>query len=224
MATVTFRDYQRALLIPAIADPVGQDWATAFGLLKDGVAEGFLECARVGNIRTAPSDALPYHGADRKLERGPGEDDLTYAIRLENAWESYKWAGTDKAVLDALAILKLTAHIKRNNQWDWDGHPGNVTGYWARMWPVITAPSSWTGPAICGGGGVCGTGLMCGITGATVDQIQFIRRVVLKWTGSHALIPQIIVLLGGAHLCGDGGVCGAGLVCGTGAAAYLEGW
>ena len=124
--------------------------------------------------------------------------------------------------IDQLAAMGLTVRAKRNNQWDWDGHPGNVAPWWARMWLIVDPPNTFGPALICGGSAIAGDGSLCGMTGVTDAMVQQIRRLALKWTSSHVLLVNEIVVISGA-ICGDGHVSGDGTICG-GEAAYLEGW
>lgn len=74
------------------------DWEQRFvvvvGSLLDILADGATYALQCRFIDYAPSDALPYLGRDRKLERGPNEPDATWRARLFAAWDSWAWAGT----------------------------------------------------------------------------------------------------------------------------------
>lgn len=221
---VRFVDYQPSLCPPVLLHKWGLRWNQAFGLLKDTVNEGATQATYARFVTKAPSDGLKFIGAERGFDRGPFEADDSYRTRLGNAWTSWSWAGGDKGEIDAIAVLTYTAHCIRNNQWDWDGHPGNVTYYWARHWPIIVG-TGWGNEGSWGDGGApWGDGGLWGLSGATSGQVQTLRKVVKQWTSSHALIPFILVLLSG-ELWGDppGGLWGDPGSWG-GVLAQLEGW
>lgn len=63
----------------------------------------------------APSDALEKIGVERKMPRGPGETDASYAARLLAAWDTWPWAGTAFGVLSALKVAGYTAEVRIQN-------------------------------------------------------------------------------------------------------------
>lgn len=222
-----FRDYQPGLLPAWLQGRWGSAWATAFGVLKDSVGESLRQASQARITRVAPDDALQAIGEETGIERGPSELLATYRGRLLKPFSTARERGTDLGIVDVMTGIGYTARCKRNNQWDWDGHPGNVSGYWARMW-VIFDPGGhpFSPPPTCGSGLMCGSApptTLCGIVGATLDVIAQIRRLVKKTRDSMVqVVHEIIVFV--APLCGDGGlVAGGGSPCGA-KAAYLEGW
>lgn len=217
-----FRVYQPGLLPPWM-DEAGRDWATAQGLLKDALLEAVTAAVAARRASDCPEDALPRLGEDSQIERMPGESSASYRARLRERFPTWQASGTDLGVLLQLEAAGLSVRAKRNNQWDWDGHPGNVAPWWARMWLIVDRPNSFGPPLVCGGGAVCGDGSICGMTGGSLELVAAIRRLAKKWTSSHVLLVNVIVMTGDGWLCGDGHTSGSGGVCG-GSAAYLEGW
>jgi hypothetical protein len=216
-----FSDYQAGWMPPWM-DESGRDWATAFGLLKDVVRSGARNAVAAGRIGDAPDDALPFAGADSQIEQTPGETLVNYSARLQKRWQAWAESGSDAGPIDQLAVMGLTVRAKRNNQWDWDGHPGNVAPYWARMWLIVDQPNPFLSIPKCGDGHVCGGGQLCGLAGATSDHLWQLLRLARKWTSSHVLLVNVIAVVSG-RLCGDaGGACGDGYVCG-GDAVYFDG-
>lgn len=217
-----FRVYQPGLYPPWLLEKgAGRDWGEAFGLMKDAFAAAATEAVRARFTSTCPEDALPYKGDDSQIERMPAESTATYRARLEGRWSAWEASGTDLGPTLQLAAMGFSIRVKRNNQWDWDGHPGNVAPWWARMWVIVDQPNPFVVGPVCGDGHVCGAGQLCGIDGTSADVVQQIVRLTKKWTSSHVQIPAIVVVLSG-HLCGDGHVCGDGSVCG-GETVNLEG-
>lgn len=217
-----FRDYQAELAPTWLQRRWGSAWLTSFGLLKDGIVESARQAARAVIIDRAPDDALVYIGQDRDLERVPDESDADYRARLREAWNIWEGAGTDAGIIAAFATLGITAHVRRNNQWDWDGRPGNIATYWARMWIVLDVHPFTSAPT-CGAGPVCGDGSICGLSGASLEYVQATRRAGRKWKSSHAwalLIVPTQTTLFPTKICGDGAICGDGSICG-GDAAYV---
>jgi hypothetical protein len=216
----TFRDYLAAW-IPPWMGPVGRELGVRLGLILDSVAQGAIEAVKVRLTRYAPEDALPYLGWERGIRRGPGESSSSYAPRLQTAHTQWSKADSDLGIIDALAAIGITARIFRNYDIDWDGHPGKVEPYWARMWVVIDPPHPFTAPFKWGSGAKWGSGGQWGATGSK-DLVAFIRNEVKKWSGSHVLIPKIIIVVK-PELWGGGFKWGAGKKWG-GKAAQVEGW
>lgn len=57
-----------------------------------------------GIYSTPPSDAQDAMGEDRGLPRASGETDAAYATRLQNAWDTWDYAGSHYGVLRALSV------------------------------------------------------------------------------------------------------------------------
>lgn len=208
----TSHEYQIDLAPAPLRKKWGARWIGAIGLVKDGF--GLLARAAVDTmlVDNAPADALSYIGQERgDLERAPLESDAGYRARLKNAWEDWAKADSDLGIVDALKVLGLTARVKRNNCWNVDGNPGNVTGYWARFWVIIDPTHQFARSPVAGTGTLCGS-VLCGISsavGASNAQVQAdvarIVRVVRKWQGSHSKFMKLIIRFpSSGKLCGDG--------------------
>lgn len=233
----TFADYVRALLPWWLRRGSGGDMANAMGLMEDARLHATAQAVKVRIVSEAPPDALPALGWERDLERYPGDTDTDYRTRLRNAHATYRKAGSDAGVRDALIELGLSPRIKRNNNWDWDGHPGNPANYWARLWVILDTPHDYGPAAACGAAGaVCGA-MLCGIASVSgransvvADELARMVRLVRKWKSSHAQFVRIIIRFASAsavYLCGDAGLlespsaplpAGASVICGQGAA------
>lgn len=211
-----FEEYQPSLTPPWLQVGWGAAWTVSFGQLKSLAQQAATDATKCAIVSCAPPDSLPLHGDQRNIERLPGETEDQYRGRLESAWETWGLMGSDAGVVHALALLGFTARIKRNNQWDWDGHPGNVPYYWARMWPIIDQPNPATVGDVLGSTFVLGTSRL-GVNGITDDQIEQLRRQSLKWSDSSVLIPVVIVRIEGDVL-GDTWVLGTSILGGASAA------
>lgn len=190
----------------------GEAWISANAVLVDGLSALVVEATKVGIIKVAPIDALPFIGQERDLERYPSDTNEQYRARLSDAHPTYRKAGSDKAIRDEFARLGLTARVKRNNQWDYDGNPGNPPYLWARMWVIVDPPHDFVAGPGCGDPGLkCGTGVLCGIQSATgrsgaevQADIARMLRLIRKWKSSHAkLVLLIIRFPSSGKLCGD---------------------
>lgn len=237
-AATDFAAYRTQLLpAPWLRSPHGIAWATATGVVHQRVQDLAVDAVKAGMLRHAPADGLHLKGIERDLERYPGQDEATYRAVLDGSWEAHDDAGSDRAIVDQFERNGWWARIKRNTSWDWDGHPGKVAIYWARMWVIVDPPHDFGAAPICGaltsiaGQVLCGMSSLSGrpIAALRAD-VERMRRIVRKWKGSHARVVDIIIRIGDSNyrLCGDNAAaalhnaapeCGAiGLVCGQQAA------
>ncbi len=199
----TSEEYVQELQPPPLKRKWGLRWGGAVGLVLDGISELATAAVKASVVDQAPSDALLWIGWERDLERGPAESSLRYRARLKSAWNDWPWAGTDKGVLGALSVLGYSAAERRDRQW-WhdDLVPGTV---WARNWVVVYDPpaawpivetwadlaakyptwADWSAARVAWG------------LEAPLDEVAHITRTVAKWTSSHALVVNIIVVARG---------------------------
>ena len=204
-------------LVPWYLRPYGE----ACGLLKDGIVRFVRSATKVGIVREAPSDGLPHLGVQRRLARGPGEAESNYRRRLEHRFDSARWAGSDKGVIDGIADFpELACTVHRNREWEGE-EPGLYTMHWARMWVEIPTPVPWTSEGTWGDPGTWGDGGTWGST-MTLAEVSYLRQLVREATSSHVKVHSIIVVLSG-ELWGDGGTWADAGTWG-GEAIYLEGW
>jgi len=192
----TYRDYYPTLFPAWLRGENGEAWATAWGVLLDGLADSTTNAVKCRVPREAPADALAYIGSERNLNRVPLETNDQYRARLEDAWEAWSYAGTDRAIVDQLELLGLTAVCVRNNQWVWDSNSGNVANYWARFWVVLSghgwgADDTW-GADTWGDGGLWGLD-----STVSADDVAYARDVVRKWKSAHAQCVNLIAILDG---------------------------
>lgn len=88
---------------------LGDVTARVFHATSDGVA------ARFPGAVEGAVDALPYIGRDRRILRGPLEDDATYAVRLRTWWEAHARRGGPYAMLEQLYLYLVNTEPR---QWD----------------------------------------------------------------------------------------------------------
>lgn len=203
-AVETSHELQVALQAPYLKKTWGERWDTATGLVTSALCELAVASAKCSIVRVAPADALPYIGEERGgIERAPSESVEDYRARLVNAWADWKKADSDPGVVGALGVLGYNVAIKRDRQWVHDASPPGAI--WARMWIILVDPlpawpivetwadmaakyptyADWAAARV-------GWGLE-----APLDEIARITRIALKWTGSHTLVVNIIVIARG---------------------------
>lgn len=134
----------------------------------------------------------------------PGETNDAYRLRLLARWEQWARAAGDAALDFLYPLLGFPNwHIVRNRDWDWDGHPGRVPHYWARMWVVLDTPNGVTLGDVLGSTFTLGTSRL-GCSGIADDVVAQLTRQTLKWTDSSVQIPAILLRIGPhADLLGD---------------------
>lgn len=194
------------------------------GASLDVLKDGYIERLRQGLLarfpQSAPGDALPQIGRDRRVVRGLNETDESYAARLIAWLDDRKIAGNPFALMQKLAEYTgplcsfrtvdargnwfsraadgtKTVALKRAN-WDWDGVP--VAERWARFWVIIYPNGLWTeGP---GWGDVDAPtwgdpGITWGST-ATPEQVDTIRFIVADWKPAGTRCVNVILAFDGA--------------------------
>lgn len=174
----------------------GEAWCTAFGLVFDATHDAAVIAVKCRMPQLAPADAVPYIGSERNFDRVPRETIEQYRNRLKSAWEAWRYAGTDKGVVDQLSLTGLTANIVRNNQWTVDANAGNVQYYWARFWVLIDTPTGWASDDVWGTG-TWGSGLWGLSANITDEDIQYIQKTIVKWKHAPCHCISAIVLLSG---------------------------
>jgi hypothetical protein len=86
---------------PPLQGPWAQKYFGVVGARMDAIIARFRDAtfSRLPDSELAASDSLDEIGRVRKLPRGPGETDATYAERLQRAWDL--WAGDNTPVTGA---------------------------------------------------------------------------------------------------------------------------
>lgn len=124
----------------------GQAYAGTVPAVLDAMKELMREARNCSYPDYAPSDALPYLGADRRLFQGPNESETNFRARLKTPWDQWVRAGTWLGLLVQLYWYGLTnAVIVQQN-----GKAATLTGA-----PVVgqdpTSLYSFTDASISGG-------------------------------------------------------------------------
>ena len=102
----SYATYQPSLYPTALADPYGQSWGRAQGVMKDRLATLAADAVDMGLVLRAPADALPYLADDAGgLERFPIDNDASHRARIASAWTLWPWAGTRHALEVVFGLL-----------------------------------------------------------------------------------------------------------------------
>jgi hypothetical protein len=163
-------------------------------LLLDASFEGYTQAL------TAPwplepdvtADKLALVGEERGMPRYPIETDDQYAQRLVGAWDAWKQAGNEAAIIAQLQAFGLSnIEIKTNADWNWDNDPTN----WSRFWVVINEGGHpWDYRGWWGDGRAWGAGSVWGIN-ATHEEVLSIRNIIQKWKPAQVINPWIIIVI-----------------------------
>src|SRR6266851_4050435 len=111
-----FQQYALSLAPTWLQAPFGQAWMNAHGALLDSLLDREKLALKACMPLVAPPDGLARIGMERGLPRGNSETDASYGIRLQNAWNTWLFAGTARGVLRALfdAGYPNTAIVQNN--------------------------------------------------------------------------------------------------------------
>lgn len=204
--------YQLELAPTELRGPYGEAWATAFGLMKDGMVEAAILAVKCRWASTAPEDALAYIANERSLEQAPNETAADFRLRIGDAWNAWEpWGGTKKGIIDALSVLDITATIVES--FGWDATPD----VWANFWLFISQTHPFSYAWHVGDGTMVGqSGQRIGL--APYDLFSALVRAVRTWRPAHAFMVSCDVIMNGAIVgdigngwwfVGDGTIIGA---------------
>jgi hypothetical protein len=182
------------------------------------VADAFAERARQGLLarfpETAPPDALPLHGRDRRVTRGRNESVDSYVRRLLRWLDDRRTWGNAYSLMDQLAVYlgplpKIRVVDARGNwytrepdgtksyllnQGNWNWEPAMPTR-WSRFWVIIYPNGLW---AEGGGWGdsdapAWGDNAVTWGSTATADEVQSVRRITKEWKRAGTRCVNVIV-------------------------------
>lgn len=156
MATIPFRSKIVAIAPPYLSTGTGERLLYAQGLAEDAVMEMCVQGtkAHIPFVRSPytravlwipPPDALTQLGGDRGITRGLNESDLSYATRLQRAYESWQFAGTARGFLSQILgyILSFTPKVLAvSTQYDPSTYPPTPLSSSWDTYPVGRDPNS----------------------------------------------------------------------------------
>lgn len=200
------------------------------GYALDIVKDAFIERLRLGllarfpdngpNGETAPEDALYAMGRDRRVVRGIGETDASYAARLRLYIDDRARQGNPFMLMQKLAEYlgplpsfrtvdargnwysraadgTETSTLDQQN-WDWDGTL--IGERWSRFWVIVYPNGLWTANSANWGAttfGASGWGDSTETWGLTAPntQVTTMRGIVADWMPAGTRCINIIVAL-----------------------------
>src|SRR5437016_3183615 len=77
----------------------GKNWAAATGSVLDDQVSQIKQAIKARMTLLAPADALPHIAHERGLIQGPTESNTAFALRLQDAWRAWSYAGTPLGIL-----------------------------------------------------------------------------------------------------------------------------
>lgn len=198
-----------------LADDQGKAFEQTFGQTKDDELDLLKEGVQARWPDAARPDALPYQGHDRLLLRAPPETDTAYTARLLMAPEIWLWGGTKTFIADLFAPYGYRnpgtsdyapgigptggteMSVANNHEVIWDGNTSwssrvfilcMTAGYWS-------VDGGWDDPGTWDDGGIWDSD-------ATVDDLDYLRRMIREGKSPHAYPVTIAMVLAGGT--GDG--------------------
>jgi hypothetical protein len=172
--------------------PKGAAWLGGMGALKDATLERLKAAVKLRFASRAPSDGLAGLGDERVLERAPGDTDRTYAARLVDAWNLWRFGGTALGLLTALRDLGYTTAIVAIA----NGLAFSLGSGGALVTTVLPA-ESWA----CGASFFWSKFVVFlpanpwGVDPSDSDpRVELLRRTVRRWKSAHATCSDIAVL------------------------------
>jgi hypothetical protein len=104
---MSFRDSIKLISPPWLAGRVTERIGYAVGLVLDATNDQIREGVRARMPGEGTPDALPFIGNDRQIDRGPRESADSYAARLREAFDTWRAAGSARAMLGQLRAYFL---------------------------------------------------------------------------------------------------------------------
>lgn len=220
------RDFIKAVSPPWLQIGVAEKLMYLMGLAIDAAIEKLDEAMTLHMPTVGDFGALPKIGVDRGIPQGLSEPNANYAIRLQRAFDSWKYAGATRSIFAQIDAYIFTAPtdlqmviVDDSSEWDthaagsdatkppiyffanpanwnWDG----ITQWW-RSWYIIYDPSNLfftPGTAVWGG-----AGLKWGDTnrswgfGNPPAVFTALRSILGLWKSAHVWYPNIIVTFDG---------------------------
>lgn len=199
----SYATYQPSLYPTALADPYGQSWGRAQGVMKDRLATLAADAVDMGLVLRAPADALPYLADDAGgLVRLPTETDDEHRVRISQAWDVWPWAGTETGLAVVARQLGTPDPVVFFTGRAW---PMGRPDLWARWWilvPPLATPYAtdgvWGDPGTYGDGGTWGSD-------ATPAEVERTRRALRQFSNARD-VGHVRFAFGSTDYYGDGGV------------------
>lgn len=176
--------------------PNGRAWVDGTQAVKLGLLARAKDAVKARFPDFASGAGLDAIGRDRGIERAPGESDEAYRPRLKAWLQTWRWAGTRRGLLTALAAAGLS-NVRIYERWDLAaaGILPPVEGELRnRFYVVVAQPHGWTFRRWDSGWVYdAPPGATLDSDDATVNDVERIRRIVRMWRPAHAICAGVIV-------------------------------
>lgn len=217
---IGFRTAIRRILPPWLRDRVTIQKTTGYRLLASYACllDAAMQVAIEGLQSTLPRfgtpTALPFHGRDRRIFRGPNQTHADYAAQLTewllywreagNAWsltrnlQKYLSPGNPKIRVVTRNGFWTTLlpdgslEFHRNSAWNWDSvtHPGN-SGKWWHIWVIVYEPHLSTAGTWGIDADKWGQEKAFGNETSKAN-VEMIKTLIQQWKGAHAHVVSLI--------------------------------
>jgi hypothetical protein len=172
----------------------GRRWSSIVATVANALAEAATQAVAARWVAFAPEDALAAHAADRKLERIPGESDVSFRERLRRAFAAYLRGATKAGLQAALTEAGAsTAVVLEDSDWAADARAG---ADWWRFWVIVGLPNGFSMPDLWSDPGTWGDGGLWTDLEPT-ETVLFLQRLIRKWKAAHSVCASLIVILSG---------------------------
>jgi len=213
-------------LTARVAGGIQYTIGTAIDAIGDWMIYGTQ--ARFPGIGTP--EALGYIGNDRLIDRGPAEEDDTYAVRLREAVETWKGAGNAFTLIKQLATFFLpddpppmrlvsngavwhelsggvvTKTIVSPSNWIWGSHTAEPR--WWRGWIIIDSTLGPWVPDVWGDYNPDATDAWWGdggMWGSDMSEVEILTllKIIRKWKSANNAVTLIVTFDSGLFLVGN---------------------
>lgn len=207
---MSYEQWGKDILPEWILGTWGKKWCEVFGGIEDVCKDANKDAIKARSPELCPTDALPYIGADRILERSRLETEPAFRTRLQDAWDNHVLGGTANGV-KANALFPLFAYdedytfVMAVN----DGFHFDNDGSWSRYW-IIADGSHGLTQETWGSDGVWDYLGVWGIANWLPEDVQYLRRNAWWWTSGGTALPVLFIVVFSGTLWGAGDVWGSG--------------
>lgn len=206
---MSYEQWGQDILPEWLLGPWGKKYAIVYGGIEDVVKDANKDALKSRMPRHCPSDALPYIGADRILERSRTESEVAYRARLQDAWDLHEKGGTANGVFEG-ALFPLfdldedyTFVLAQNDGFHFDDQSN-----WSRYWIIADGNHNLTQENW--GSGQWDSFGVWGVAEWQPEDIQYLRRNAWWWTSGGGALPVMLVVVFDGELWGPGDPWGAG--------------
>jgi hypothetical protein len=200
----TYRDYVAKLIPAFLRRALGAAYTgVVHGLVPDIIMESASQATKVHFVGTQdlPDDALPYVGAQKDIDRYPGESLSSFKTRIRTGIQDHIEGGTDIRVEEDLAVAYADGVVYEDNEWVRPPQP-----FWTNVWIFFSKEAMLmaTGggaipapPQTYGTPGLTYTSyplanFVYGATNLTPQVVRMLRALVRKWKAARSAPRQFI--------------------------------